>query len=92
MRLPRVILNSGLIYFFVIFSIVSLVRLNSYKSFDLFTHPSHDIPVPELITYMDRFLPKDGDQCWSVTECSPNLQDYKINNSNFYSKVLIKDS
>jgi len=92
LRLPRVILNSGLIYFFVIFSIVSLVRLNSYKSFDLFTHPSHDIPVPELITYMDRFLPKDGDQCWSVTECSPNLQDYKINNSNFYSKVLIKDS
>tara|TARA_X000001036_G_C20687730_1_gene808291 strand:+ start:2044 stop:3669 length:1626 start_codon:yes stop_codon:yes gene_type:complete len=92
LRLPRVILNSGLIYFFVIFSIVSLVRLNSYKSFDLFTHPSHDIPVPELIIYMDRFLPKDGDQCWSVTECSPNLQDYKINNSNFYSKVSIKDA
>lgn len=91
-RSPRVNLNSVIIYIVVIFSIASLVRLNSYKSFNLFTHPSHEIPVPALVAYNDRFLPKDGDQCWSTIECSPNLQNFQIQDLGFYKRVLFLDN
>ena len=89
-RRPRTNLHSGIIYIAVIFSIVSLVRLNSYKSFDAFSHPKHNIPVPELVSYNNRFIPKEGDQCWSVSECSPNLQNYKIEKFGFFQKVSIE--
>lgn len=90
-RTPRIQLHSATIYVAVIFSIVSLVRLNSYKSFDAFSHPRHDIPVPELVSYNNRFMPKEGDQCWSVSECSPNLNNYVFDNSNFFKIVEIKN-
>jgi hypothetical protein len=89
-RIPRIPLHSGTIYVAVIFSIVSLIRLNSYKSFDIFSHPRHDIPVPELVSYNNRFVPKEGDQCWSVSECSPNLQSYKIEKFGFFQKVSLE--
>ena len=91
-RAPRIQINSVIIYSTVVFSIFSLVRLNSYKSFDFFTHPNHEIPVPELVAYNDRFLPKDGDQCWSEIKCSPNLQNFQIQDSGFYKKVLFFDN
>jgi hypothetical protein len=91
-RAPRIQINSVIIYSTVVLSIFSLVRLNSYKSFDFFTHPNHEIPVPELVAYNDRFLPKDGDQCWSAIECSPNLQNFQIQDSGFYKKVLFFDN
>ena len=89
-RTPRIQIHSTTIYVAVIFSIVSLVRLNSYKSFDAFSHPRHDIPVPELASYNNRFIPKEGDQCWSVSECSPNLQSYKIEKFGFFQKVSLE--
>ena len=89
-RTPRIPLHSRTIYIAVIFSLVSLVRLNSYKSFDAFSHPRHDIPVPELVSYNNRFIPKEGDQCWSVSECSPNLQSYKIEKFGFFQKVSLE--
>jgi len=87
---PRIQLSSGIIYAAVIFSIISLVRLNSYKSFDPFSHPRHDIPIPELVLYNNRFVPKEGDQCWSISECSPNLQSYKIEKFGFFQKVSLE--
>ena len=88
-RMPRFNFHSGIIYIAVIFSIISLVRLNSYKSFNAFSHPKHGIPVPELVSYDNRYIPKEGDQCWSVIECSPNLQSYKIEKIGFFHKVTL---
>lgn len=88
-RVPRFNFHSGIIYIALIFSIVSLVRLNSYKSFNAFSHPTHVIPVPELVSYYNRYIPKEGDQCWSVIECSPNLQSYKIEKIGFFHKVTL---
>ena len=62
-------ISSSIIYIAVVLS-CSFVRLNSYRSFNFTSHPNHEIPVPELVTYNERYLPVDGDQCWAIMECS----------------------
>jgi hypothetical protein len=91
MRDFRINLPSKVIYLLVIFSLLALVRLNSYKTFDLYYHPRHDIPVPEVIHYDNRFLPKDGDQCWAVFECSPNLMLYEVQQQKYFKVVSFKE-
>jgi hypothetical protein len=88
-RVPRFNIKPKIIYFLVLFSIVSIVRINSYKSFDFFNNPIHPIPIPELLAYDDRFIPKEGDQCWAVTKCSANYNYYKIDKSNFFTVVTL---
>ena len=88
-RVPRFNIKPKIIYFLVLFSIVSIVRINSYKSFDFFNNPIHPIPIPELLAYDDRFIPKEGDQCWAVTKCSANYYYYKIDKSNFFTVVTL---
>jgi hypothetical protein len=91
MRDFRINLPSKVIYLLVIFSLLALVRLNSYKTFDLYYHPRHDIPIPEVIHYDNRFLPKDGDQCWAVFECSPNRMLYEVQQQKYFKVVSFKD-
>ena len=88
-RVPRFNMKPKIIYVLVLFSIVSIVRINSYKSFDFFNNPIHPIPIPELLAYDDRFIPKEGDQCWAVTKCSANYNYYKIDKSNFFTVVTL---
>ena len=88
-RVPGFNIKPKIIYFLVLFSIVSIVRINSYKSFDFFNNPIHPIPIPELLAYDDRFIPKEGDQCWAVTKCSANYNYYKIDKSNFFTVVTL---
>ena len=89
-RLPRLNIQPIIVYVLVVFSVISIVRINSYKSFDLFSHPIHPIPVPELLGFDDRFVPKEGDQCWADTRCSPNYNSYEIDTSGFFTVVKIK--
>jgi len=67
------------------------VRLDSYKSFDLMTHPIHPIPIPEVIEFDNRFLPEKGDQCWSIINCSPNRNKYKVVENEFFTVVTDRD-
>jgi len=90
-RVPRFNVKPKIIYILVLFSVISIVRINSYKSFDMFSHPIHPIPVPELLRFEDRFLPKEGDQCWADTRCSANYNSYKIDTSGFFKVVKIKN-
>jgi hypothetical protein len=90
-RVPRFNVKPKIIYVFVLFSVISIVRINSYKSFDMFSHPIHQIPVPELLRFEDRFIPKEGDQCWADTRCSANYNSYKIDTSGFFTVVKLKN-
>ena len=90
-RVPRFNIKPKIIYVLVLFSIVSIVRINSYKSFDFFNNPIHPIPIPELLAYDDRFIPKEGDQCWAVTKCSANYNYYKLDKSNFFTVVTLRN-
>jgi hypothetical protein len=90
-RVPRFNVKPKIIYVFVLFSVISIVRINSYKSFDMFSHPIHQIPVPELLRFEDRFIPKEGDQCWADTRCSANYNSYKIDTSGFFTVVKLEN-
>lgn len=77
-RVSRIKINNLAIYFLAILSVFTLVRLNSYKSFDFFSQPNLEIPETNVISYNSRFLPQEGDQCWIITNCSPNLENYVV--------------
>lgn len=90
-RAPRINVISALIYPLIVISVISLVRLDSYKSFNFFEHPKHEIPLPELKEYDSRYLPKIGDQCWTVKDCSPNRMYYDIRDLRFFSIVEFRE-
>ena len=90
-RAPRINLNNFLIYPLVVISVISLVRLDSYKSFNFLEHPKHEIPIPGLKEYDNRYLPEIGDQCWAIKDCSPNRMYYDIRDSGFFSIVEFRE-
>ena len=57
------------------------------QNLDLISSPRNTIPVPEVILYDDRFTPKEGDQCWAVSNCSPNKFEYQISQNGFFKIV-----
>ncbi len=74
----RFTLNKTLLISLIIISALSLIRLNSYFSFDFMSSPNNEIPIPNVVEYKGRYLPEEGDQCWAVKDCSPNRFDYEI--------------
>ena len=87
----RFTLNKKILYILFVSSILLTVRLDSYKSFDLMTHPNHPIPIPEVVEFDNRFLPEKGDQCWSIINCSPNRNKYKVVENEFFTVVTDRD-
>ena len=87
---PRFEIKEFVLISLIFLSSISLIRLSSYQNFDLTTSPKNTIPVPEVIFYDNRLTPKDGDQCWAVTNCSPNKFEYQISYDGFFKIVELK--
>ncbi len=86
----KVSLNKYLILFLLTSSIVLVPRLQSYKSFNFFDSPSIELPIQEMSNKFERLYPQTGDQCWANIECSSNRENYFIDYSGFFKKVLFK--
>ncbi len=84
---PRFEIKKFVLVSLIVFSSISLIRLSSYQNLDLISSPRNTIPVPEVILYDDRFTPKEGDQCWAVSNCSPNKFEYQISQNGFFKIV-----
>ena len=86
----RFYFNDRILVSLIIISAISLIRLDSYRSFDFFYHPRNDIPVPEIINFSGRTIPKVGDQCWAEINCSANRFEYEIRSLEYNKKVILK--
>ena len=86
----RFYFNDRILVSLIMISAISLIRLDSYRSFDFFYHPRNDIPVPEIIYFSGRTIPKEGDQCWAEINCSANRFKYEIRSLEYNKKVILK--
>tara|TARA_Y100000389_G_scaffold62289_1_gene58374 strand:- start:7827 stop:9455 length:1629 start_codon:yes stop_codon:yes gene_type:complete len=85
-NLPRVLINALLLL-----SIIMVPKIQSYKSINFDEMPSVLVPEEPMIALHERLAPKSGDQCWLNIKCSANLENYEINDSNFYKIVILVD-
>ena len=86
----RINVNKYLIFFLLITSIILVPRLQSYKTFNFLDNPSIELPIQEMSYKFERLYPETGDQCWANIECSANRENYFIDDSEFFKKVLFK--
>ncbi len=86
----RINFNKYLIFFLLITSIILVPRLQSYKTFNFLDNPSIELPIQEMSYKFERLYPETGDQCWANIECSANRENYFIDDSDFFKKVLFK--
>ena len=86
----KVSLNKYVILLLLASSILLVPRLQSYKSFNFFDSPSIELPIQEMSNKFERLYPQTGDQCWANIECSANRENYFIDYSGFFKKVLFK--
>ena len=70
-------------------SLFLVPRLDSYKSFNLFSVPNIDVPAVETKEMFGRLSPVDGDQCWINIDCSASMRNYFIDESQFFKKVYL---
>lgn len=82
---PKVFVNALLIL-----SIILVPKFQSYQSINLENMPSLIVPEASMVVLYDRLSPKSGDQCWINIQCSANLENYVINDSNFFKIVTLK--
>ena len=92
-------IDKKLIYFFTIFSLVFIVRMNSYYSFlDFKTFQLFDPRINQEIytdigfsSFNDNWvIPNEGDQCWANLKCSMAKADITIEDGFFktaYRKI-----
>ena len=83
--------NDRFIMSLIIISIFLVPRLDSYRSFDLFSNPKISLPVQEMETLHGRLFPNEGDQCWANINCSANKSDYKIEKIGLFNRVNINN-
>ena len=88
---PINIKNNFLSILLIVFSLITVPRLNDYKNFDFFLNPSIYVPQANLINLHGRYYPKEGDQCWININCSSNKENYTISNNGFY-KIVSRNS
>tara|TARA_X000000368_G_scaffold417249_1_gene413128 strand:- start:4074 stop:5699 length:1626 start_codon:yes stop_codon:yes gene_type:complete len=86
----RINVNKYVIFFLLITSIILVPRLQSYKTFNFLDNPSIELPIQEMSYKFERLYPETGDQCWANIECSANRENYFIDDSEFFKKVLFK--
>lgn len=87
----RMRFNKYILFSLFMFSIISLPRMDSYKSFQIFLNPSIDLPIQEMDILHERLYPSDGDQCWINIDCSANKYFYQIDSSKYFKVVTLKD-
>ncbi len=82
-------LNHLFLLSLIFISVLSMIRLNSYLSFNLMSSPSYEIPIPNVLQFENRFIPEEGDQCWTVKNCSPSRFSYKIVESGIFKIIKL---
>ena len=87
----RMRFNKYILFSLFMFSIISLPRMDSYKSFQIYLNPSIDLPIQEMDILHGRLYPSDGDQCWINIDCSANKYFYQIDSSKYFKVVTLKD-
>lgn len=89
LKRPTFKISKNFMLLFFICSLISFVRLNSYKNFDFFDHPNYSIEDPNLIEFDDRYIPSGSDQCWDDVNCSASYYSYKIVSKKYFKIVEI---
>ena len=87
---PRIEIPPIILFILFTFALLSFVRLDSYREFNFFSHPSYEIPQPELVQLDQRYAPKEGDQCWATANCSANHEKYFITQTNYFKIVKLE--
>jgi len=89
LKRPTFKISKNFMLLFFICSLISFVRLNSYKNFDFFDHPNYSIEDPNLVEFGNRYTPSGSDQCWDVVNCSASYYSYKIVSKKYFKIVEI---
>ena len=84
-KIPNMIFSALLL-----FSLLMVPKLQSYKSIDLTRNPSVLMPEESMKKLHGRLAPESGDQCWVNINCSSNLENYKINTSGYFKIVTLE--
>lgn len=84
-KIPNMIFSALLL-----FSLLMVPKLQSYKSIDLTRNPSVLMPEESMKKLHGRLVPESGDQCWVNINCSSNLENYKINTSGYFKIVTLE--
>ena len=89
-KTPRIEIPRMLMIMLFTIALLSFVRLDSYREFNFFSHPSYEIPQPELVKLDQRYAPKEGDQCWATVNCSANHEKYFVSQTNYFKIVKLE--
>ena len=86
----RLKLSNNFLYLIIFLALLSLPRLESFKSFNLSSIPTVPLQTTEYLNIDELWVyPKQGDKCWINLYCTLNKDKIFIDESNFYKKVYL---